>query len=635
MEEIFTPARNRSTVSRNWAALFFIFSIFSTHAQTTNLLNLCTEGALQAAVSQGGIYTFGDCGSNTAPRILLSEPLVVERDLTLVSTQAVLLDGQRLTRVMVVKPGVRVNLHNILFFNGRHTETNLNDGGIPETAGAGLYNDGGIVTIRDGRFEANSVVGVTGLGGADTTDDGEAGGDAAGGGIYNNGGQIVLSNVVFVGNSVTGGTGGAGGSGGNFGGNGGRGGAGGSAGGAAIYSKGGSVSLFASTFTTNSASGSAAGAGGSGTGLLGFPGDPGKSGEGVGGAISGDNGEIVINGCTFFGNAVTSANGLAGNAGVLSRAGQAGRDGGDASGGAVFNAGRLSVTNSTFFANSAKAGTGGAGGASGSNGFGGNGGEGGQGGSATGGAIHNASGQAAVVNCTFSDNLTTGGTGGAGGAGSGFGSSGDPGDTGPTSGGAIYGGGGEVTIANNILANSKVTVGGTAIDRGGNLSTDLNPLLTSNTSLRLANPLLSGLGNNGGPTQTMAIATNSPAINHGVPSFCPPIDQRGTNRLDACDIGAYETSVRDIPASVLSSLTISQQTNSVSIAWPAGYPNLFLQFTTNLLNTNTVWAIATQTATNNGSSNILRIATTNSTMPRAFFRLYGVTNVGNPFKERF
>jgi hypothetical protein len=188
-----------------------------------------------------------------------------------------------------------------------------------------------------------------------------------------------------------------------------------------------------------------------------------------------------------------------------------------------------------------------------------------------------------------------------------------------------------VSVANTILANSKETLGGTITDRGGNLSTDLNPLLTSTTSLRLTNPLLSGLAGNGGPTQTMAIATNSPAINRGVPDFCPPIDQRGTNRLDACDIGAYETSVRDIPAGLLSALTISQQTNSISVVWPAGYPNLYLQFTTNLLSTNTVWANATQTPTNNGSSNILFITTTNRTAPPTFFRLYGVTNVGSPF----
>ena len=89
----------------------------------------------------------------------------------------------------------------------------------------------------------------------------------------------------------------------------------------------------------------------------------------------------------------------------------------------------------------------------------------------------------------------------------------------------------------------------------------------------------------------------------------------------------------DIPASVLNSLTISQQTNALSIGWPAGYPNLYLQFTTNLQNSNTVWAMATQTPTNNGSSNILLISTTNRTISRTFFRLYGVTNVGRPFNS--
>ncbi len=632
MAEKIIPATDRPAISRYWAVLLLLFLGVTTGAQTTNLLNLCTEGALQAAVGQGGIYQFGDCGTNVAnPIIKLSEPLVVAHDLSLIATQAVLLSGQSLTRIMIVKQGVRVTLRNIYFFSGRHTETNFNDGGIAETAGGGLYNNGGIVTILDGRFEANSVVGVTGLAGTNRSEDGESGGDAAGGGIYNNGGQIVLSNVVFVGNSVTGGTGGAGGTGGNFSGNGGRGGDGGSAGGAAIYSRGGSVTVFANTFTTNNATGSAAGAGGTGTGLLGFPGDPGKPGEGVGGAISGENADISVNSSTFFGNNANSANGLAGNPGILSRSAQAGRDGGDASGGAIFSSGHLWVTNSTFFSNSAKGGNGGVGGAGGTSGFGGSGGDGGEGGSALGGAIESLSGNAVVVNCTFSDNVTTGGTGGAGGTGGGISSNGANGDTGPTSGGAVYGSSGTVIIANNILANSKVTVGGTVTDRGGNLSTDLNPLLTSTTSLRLTNPLLSGLASNGGPTQTMAIATNSPAINRGVADFCPPLDQRGTNRLDACDIGAYETAVRDIPASVLNSLSVSRQTNSVSILWPAGYPNLYLQFTTNLLSTNTVWSVATQTTTNNGTSNILTITNSSSTNSRTFFRLYGVTNVGSPF----
>ncbi len=54
------------------------------------------------------------------------------------------------------------------------------------------------------------------------------------------------------------------------------------------------------------------------------------------------------------------------------------------------------------------------------------------------------------------------------------------------------------------------------------------------------NPKLRILKNNGGPTQTMAIAGTSPARNTGV---CPPhVDQRGVHRPQGpkCDIGAFE-----------------------------------------------------------------------------------------------
>jgi hypothetical protein len=53
-------------------------------------------------------------------------------------------------------------------------------------------------------------------------------------------------------------------------------------------------------------------------------------------------------------------------------------------------------------------------------------------------------------------------------------------------------------------------------------------------------PKLGNLTNNGGPTQTMAIAATSPARNAGV---CPPsVDQRGVHRPQGskCDIGAFE-----------------------------------------------------------------------------------------------
>jgi len=55
------------------------------------------------------------------------------------------------------------------------------------------------------------------------------------------------------------------------------------------------------------------------------------------------------------------------------------------------------------------------------------------------------------------------------------------------------------------------------------------------------NPLLGPLANNGGPTDTRALAAGSPAINAGDGASCASTDQRGFARpAGACDIGAFE-----------------------------------------------------------------------------------------------
>lgn len=55
------------------------------------------------------------------------------------------------------------------------------------------------------------------------------------------------------------------------------------------------------------------------------------------------------------------------------------------------------------------------------------------------------------------------------------------------------------------------------------------------------NPLLAALAENGGPTETLALAAGSPAIDAG-DAACPATDQRGVARPQgsACDIGAFE-----------------------------------------------------------------------------------------------
>jgi predicted outer membrane repeat protein len=178
-------------------------------------------------------------------------------------------------------------------------------------------------------------------------------------------------------------------------------------------------------------------------------------------------------------------------------------------GGGIYNAGNLTVTNSTFSGNSA---------------------------TASGGGIFNIGGTLTVTNSTFSGNSAP-------------------------SGGGIYNSnsGPAATVTNSILAASTGgNCGGNAIVNGGfNISDDANCSFGTSTGANgtiigdNVNPQLSasGLANNGGPTQTIALQPNSPAID-GIPiAQCPSTDQRGDPRPDpadsgasnlSCDIGALE-----------------------------------------------------------------------------------------------
>ena len=77
-------------------------------------------------------------------------------------------------------------------------------------------------------------------------------------------------------------------------------------------------------------------------------------------------------------------------------------------------------------------------------------------------------------------------------------------------------------------------------DGGDNLDQNGDCGLSASNGNLTGDPLLTSLGNFGGPTETDAILTGSPAIHAG--SGCAPIDQRGYHPSGSCDIGAFDTS---------------------------------------------------------------------------------------------
>jgi fibronectin-binding autotransporter adhesin len=104
-------------------------------------------------------------------------------------------------------------------------------------------------------------------------------------------------------------------------------------------------------------------------------------------------------------------------------------------------------------------------------------------------------------------------------------------------------------VANNSGGNCR----GSFTDEGYNLESGTDCGFTGTGSLQNTDPKLvaSGLQSNGGPTPTIRLAPDSPAIDRIPAASCPATDQRGVTRPDAgevaCDIGAYEsTQISDL-----------------------------------------------------------------------------------------
>src|SRR5262249_31156039 len=105
--------------------------------------------------------------------------------------------------------------------------------------------------------------------------------------------------------------------------------------------------------------------------------------------------------------------------------------------------------------------------------------------------------------------------------------------------------GGTLALRNSILAypgGTNHNAWGTITDGSYNMSSDGSASFNSGTSFNFTDPLLLGLANNGGPTLTMALPPDSPAVDFGTSVGAPLTDQRGFPRPagQGFDMGAYE-----------------------------------------------------------------------------------------------
>lgn len=434
----------------------------------------CTAAALRAAASAGGTIVFA-CGP--APvTILLTAPVTIAKETVLDGGGLVTLSGGGSSRILVLDSSYDRTTPRLVV-----QRLTFRDGSSPRTGddtadgGGAIYRDGGSLTVIDCEFEGNRAP--------------APGQDIAGGAIYAfGGGETVIVRSRFTGNSASNG--------------------------GAVGSLNGDLTVVDSTFSANSAAGFGGNPGQGGCGgaiyqdgthersqLCGVTiagNEAGAIGGGVFRVSNDATGAFTLNASTVDSNRVTPAD--QGNAGALYLQGLAlelsnstvSRNRAFHGGGLWIHGGQVRMLNVTVAENTA---------------FGTNG----------GGLWLSGAPAGTLLNCTIANNHST---------------------APDTVAGAIFGAG--LALANTLVA------GNTAMwspgcdqphgDAGGNLEWPGGARCTA--SALVADPLLDPLGPGGGPTETMAPATTSPARDRG--SVCPPFDQRGQPRGARCTAGAVE-----------------------------------------------------------------------------------------------
>ncbi len=434
----------------------------------------CTAEALRSAAEAGGVITF-DCGE---------DPVTITVDSTVVFTEESVLDGGGLVTLSGGESA------RILYFDSAYDRTTprltvqrltFRDGNSPagdeDTAvgGGAIYRDGGSLTVLDCRFENNRAPAT--------------GQDVAGGAIYGfGGGETVIARSIFTGNAASDG--------------------------GAVGSLNGHLTLLNSTFDGNAATGTDGNPGNGGCGgaiymdggdeLATFCGvritnnTAGHIGGGVFRVSNSDDGTMTIDRSTVSDNRVTAADD--GNAGGLYLQGldlsvsatTIARNQAFYNGGIWISESHANLTNVTIAENTA---------------FGSNG----------GGVWLANEPTGTFLNCTIANNRSTAENQIAG---------------------AIFGAG--LSLKNTLIAGNTAMYTPGCNDEhpsdGGNVQWPDGALCSDDPLV--ADPELGELADNGGPTETLAPASTSPAI--GLGEDCPETDQRGEARAEPCTAGAVE-----------------------------------------------------------------------------------------------
>jgi len=137
----------------------------------------CTEAALDAALTGGGMVTF-DCGTEPVT-IILTQQTTISSDTTVNGGGLVTLDGNDAVRAFWVAQGQALTVENLAIVNGYATDA----------GGGAIFNDGGTLTVTNSTLAGNSAtLALLGF--------------ATGGAIYTNGGTLTVNTSTFSGNGA-------------------------------------------------------------------------------------------------------------------------------------------------------------------------------------------------------------------------------------------------------------------------------------------------------------------------------------------------------------------------------------------------------------------------------------------------